>query len=69
MSRLVERFAAAFGPVGDPGDHLFVRNARFAEELKCFLRVAEKRVGGFDSFELDGLAKTCGKFFSDAANA
>ena len=69
MSRLGECFTAAFGPVGDPGGHLFIRDARFAEKLKRFLCVAKKRVGRFDSFESDGLAETCGKIFSDAANA
>src|SRR5215475_1145285 len=69
MSWLGQSFSAVLDPTGNPRCHLFIRDARLAKKGECFLRVAEKRVGRFLSFELHGLAKARGKIFGDAADA
>src|SRR5882672_5341625 len=68
MRWLCECFAAANGPVRDVVEHFFERDARRTEMLTRLVGIAEKRVRGFDAFELDGLLKAGGKFLGHFAN-
>src|SRR5204863_5620687 len=69
MRWLCECFAAANGPIRDPVEHFFERDARRTEMLTRLLRIAEKRVRRFGAFELDGLLEASGKFLGHFADA
>lgn len=48
---------------------MFVRDSRLAEKLQCLLRIAEKGVGGFCAFELNGFAESLCEVLRDVAHA